>query len=384
MTELAEIRGPARTTRNAGPYTPAISEAAPEAAPEVAPEAASGQAQAEGPERSAPPLAERPGRSGGFLPLLLGGVAAALIGFAVANYAVPEGWPRPEEPDPEVMSQLSSLQAGLETVTGRVEELSGTVETLSAGTATTDDLGTLRTEIEAVRSEISSLEESVAAITPGDGPAPEMPDFTGAFNEQMSAFEAEIDRVTSAAEAEVEAARAEAEETRAAAERAERQATLRAALSQIEVALDTGEPFAGELSDLEGLDVPEALAATAEDGVTPLSELQRTFPEAARSALRAAARGPEEGADPVDRLAAFLRAQTNARSLEPRAGDDADAVLSRAEAAVGSGDLRAALAELESLEEGPQAAMDAWLAEARARQQAEDAVATLGQDIEDM
>ena len=192
-----------------------------------------------------------------------------------------------------------------------------------------DDLRAhVRTEIEAVRlRDISSLEESVRRriFTPGRWTRAGDADFTGAFNEQMSAFEAEIDRVTSAAEAEVEAARAEAEETRAAAEKAERQATLRAALSQIEVALDTGEPFAGELADLEGLDVPDVLAATAEDGVTPLSELQRTFPEAARSALRAATRGPQEGADPVDRLAAFLARADPTPLVGTRAGDDADA-----------------------------------------------------------
>ena len=385
MTEIAEIRGPARATRMAGPVDREPASAPPSdvaPAPEASPEIPSEQ---EREQRAEPPQqVERPARSGGFLPLFLGGVAAALTGFAVANYAVPEGWPRPAETDPELPARLSSLEAGLETVSGRVEDLAETVETVAANSPTTEDVSGIRGEIETVRGELSSLEESVAEITPGTEPAPELPDFTGAFNEQMSAFEAEIDRVTSAAEAEVAAARAEAEATREAAELAERQAKLRAALSDIEIALDTGAPFASELSDIEGLDVPDALASVADDGVTPLSELQRRFPDAARSALGAAGRGPEEGADPVDRFAAFLRAQTNARSLEPRAGDDTDAVLSRAEAALRSGDLEAALSEIESLEEGPKEAMDEWLAAAGTRLQAEAALASLGQDIEDM
>jgi hypothetical protein len=70
----------------------------------------------------------------------------------------------------------------------------------------------------------------------------------------------------------------------------------------------------------------------------------------------------------------FLRSQTGARSLAPRAGDDPDAVLSRAEAAVRDGRLREALAELEALPPAAAAELAPWRARAEQRVEALDAL----------
>jgi hypothetical protein len=51
----------------------------------------------------------------------------------------------------------------------------------------------------------------------------------------------------------------------------------------------------------------------------------------------------------------------------PREGDDPDAILSRVQAAVSSGDLETALAEISALPEGAQAEMADWIADAEAR-----------------
>jgi HemY protein len=141
------------------------------------------------------------------------------------------------------------------------------------------------------------------------------------------------------------AAAEEAEATRAAAEAAAEAAGRQAALTGILAALDSGEPFEDRLSGLAGAEIPAALSAAAADGVPTLTELVDSFPEAARAALDASIRAGV-GGDPLDRVTAFLRVQTGARSLEPRAGDDPDAVLSRAEAALRTGDLPATLAEI--------------------------------------
>ncbi|MDJ1009415.1 MAG: hypothetical protein QNJ13_16500 [Paracoccaceae bacterium] len=383
MTDLADIRGPARETRNAGPVVVGDAPVSVEPAPEPASVAKLA------PEPAAPPPApaSAPDSSsgGGFFPLFLGGVAAALIGFALATFAVPDGWPRPEEPDPEIRSRLSALEENFGTVAGRLDMLEQSVA--EAAVAPQPDTGleaaveTLGGELETLRSEVAELSGN---ISDAGGPAPEMPDFTGAFNDQMAAFQAEVDRVTRAAEEEAAAARAEAEAVRAAAAQAERQAELRATAAEIEIALDTGAPFADALAGLDGVEVPAGLSDVAEDGIAPLSQLQRSFPEAARSALQAAARGPAEGAGAVERVAAFLLNQTNARSLQPREGDDADAILSRAEAALGTGDLGAALGELRALDDGPAAALGAWLERAEVRQAALDALETLSGSIDAM
>jgi len=73
----------------------------------------------------------------------------------------------------------------------------------------------------------------------------------------------------------------------------------------------------------------------------------------------------------------FLRSQTGARSLAPRDGDDTDAVLSRAEAALRQGDLATTLTELDALTGDPAAAMAAWRAQAETRMAALAALTVL-------
>jgi hypothetical protein len=70
-----------------------------------------------------------------------------------------------------------------------------------------------------------------------------------------------------------------------------------------------------------------------------------------------------------------------ARSVIPREGDDPDAVLSRAEAAVKGGDIDVALTELEALPEVAQEAMADWTAKARLRAEALGAAFGLAQDL---
>jgi hypothetical protein len=65
------------------------------------------------------------------------------------------------------------------------------------------------------------------------------------------------------------------------------------------------------------------------------------------------------------------------RSLTPRAGDSPDAILSRAEAAVGAGDLAGAIAELNTLPPAAQAAMADWIKAATARHAVVEAAATM-------
>jgi len=89
--------------------------------------------------------------------------------------------------------------------------------------------------------------------------------------------------------------------------------------------------------------------------------LKQQFPSAARRAL--AASDPAEPASlSAARLGAFLKRQLNARSLAPQTGTSTDAILSRAEAALTSGDLSTVLAEIADLTPAPAAQMAAWKA----------------------
>jgi len=62
-----------------------------------------------------------------------------------------------------------------------------------------------------------------------------------------------------------------------------------------------------------------------------------------------------------------LREQLNVRSVAPRDGDDADAILSRAQAAVSEGQLQAALDEITALPEVAQAKLSEWAGLAQIR-----------------
>ena len=83
----------------------------------------------------------------------------------------------------------------------------------------------------------------------------------------------------------------------------------------------------------------------------------------------------------TSRVSAFLRNQTGARSLTPREGNDPDAVLSRAEAALGAGDLATVLKELAALPPEGQTAMAAWQARCVTRQAAISAVQSLSASV---
>ena len=140
-------------------------------------------------------------------------------------------------------------------------------------------------------------------------------------------------------------------------------------MAQIEVALADGTPFDRPLAELASAietDVPAPLSAAASSGVVTQSDLAAAFPDAARAALSEELKAQED-ANAVDRASSFLRAQFGIRSVVPREGDDADAVLSRAQHALEIGDLSGAIDELAQLGPGGQAKMDEWISAAKTR-----------------
>ena len=166
------------------------------------------------------------------------------------------------------------------------------------------------------------------------------------------------------------------------AEKLAKSTRQQAALGQLRLAMDSGASYAGALTDLgvESSNVPAVLTDNAENGLPTLSALKAVYPPAARLALDAALR-VGMGQSWSERASTFLRSQTGARSLEPRAGTDPDAILSRAEAALNTADLKTALAELTTLPPEAQAPLSEWQALAETRLAAEQAIAALAASI---
>lgn len=193
---------------------------------------------------------------------------------------------------------------------------------------------------------------------------------------QADTLEQQIQTAAQAAQEQINEAQAEAERLQQAAAETTRRAEAVAAIAALQSALDQGVTPDNARQALEGagLETPEALTRE----VPSLDTLQAGFPEAARAALRTSLR-EESASGAGNPIANFLRAQTGARSVAPREGDDPDAVLSRANAAVEAGRIAEAVTEVETLPEPARTApaMADWLAGATAYRDAQAALSDL-------
>ncbi|MFC0341463.1 hypothetical protein [Paracoccus niistensis] len=260
---------------------------------------------------------------------------------------------------------LAPLQSATEEQAARLAALEQTVTTLRDTPAV--DLAPLQQQIEAQAAQIAELAQR--------------PVVDAAAVERLNALAAEADTLsqrlsTAADEAQARLAEAESRATALAqsAEDAARRAQAASAALAIGEALQSGDSPSAALAQLEdaGMTPPPALTAQ----VPTLDELVAAFPPAARAAVRASLQAEAaEGQGSI--IGNFLRAQTGARSVAPREGSDADAVLSRAGAAVERGQIGAALNELDALPEAARPAMADWTAQAQAYVAAQSALGAL-------
>ena len=313
-------------------------------------------------------------------PMFLGGAVVAAAGFLAAQYFGEDQWPFPSGPSlkDELAGVIDAQSAEMEALEAKLSELTQATSVLPS-ISVIDDLDA---RVNSIQQEAAAQSDRTDLLARQLGdlenrPIPE----NGASSEAVAAYERELAAMRQMFEAElvrIEAAQKNVDliETNAA-ERA-KIAAKRAALARAQSALDSGAPFAKDLTVLKdaGVEIPGDLMALSRDGVASLAELQKEFPAAARVALNAAARA-DVAAGRQSRLTGFLRTQLGARSLEPRRGNDPDAILSRAEAALGEGNLNQSLSELSTLPAAGAAQMAGWVDKARARQRGVEAVAAL-------
>ena len=134
------------------------------------------------------------------------------------------------------------------------------------------------------------------------------------------------------------------------------------ALGKIQALVESGlgyQTILAELSRFTDLNLSPAIVDNAESGVASLKFLQNQFPAAARTALKKI-RNEEVVSENQGVVWSFIKAQLGFRSLTPQRGISADAVLSRAQAAVSDGDIGAALIEIKTLTDVGQTALKEW------------------------
>ena len=166
----------------------------------------------------------------------------------------------------------------------------------------------------------------------------------------------------------VQAVMQEAEAKEAIAKQAAREARIFSAVSRLSTSVKNGSNYADALVDFEAassLKAPDVLHRYAETGFVTKEQLSEQFPIVARLAVNSAR---SEGKDAQGKtFADYLKTQLKARSVVPREGMSADAILSRAEAAVKDDRLTDALSELEALDLTARNQMNDWVSKAEER-----------------
>lgn len=329
-------------------------------------------------EQASEPLPEpalrAPGRAR-ILPFVAAGALTAALGAGGAYYVAREF--------PGALGLAGS--PGLEQrLSDHDQRLSDLAAALADRPAADVDIGAIEAALAELQSGRAALTDTAATIESLSGQVADLEQRLNALESRPSVAGTAAAADLAAAEAAAAAARkaeAEAARLKTEAEAAARLSAARAALGAIRAAFESGAAYEADLAALTdaGLAVPEALAQQAQ-GIPTLAALRDGFPDAARDALTTSL-SETAGGGTWDRLTAFLRSQTGARSLTPRAGDDPDAILSRAEAAVSAGDLSAALAEIAALPDGGRARLAEWTALAERRLAAAGAIAAIGEEL---
>ncbi|MBW4706679.1 hypothetical protein KX928_02655 [Roseobacter sp. YSTF-M11] len=319
---------------------------------------------------ASPPPAQH---QGSIWPAVFGGVIAALLGFIAGRgdmleAYLPASMQRQTVDLAPVEAQTAALAETDEALAARLEA----VEEAAAAIPTTQSVApdeALMASVDALQSSVVQLTTRLETLEAQPAPAPSEP--VADNSEEIAALQSVLAELQARLSDDDARERTEAE-----------RALAQAALTRVVTAVDAGEAFEpalGALEEVAPVEVPDALRAAAAEGVPTMAALRDGFPDAARAGLSAArADVPETD---VQGIGGFLRRQLNARSVSPREGSDPDAVLSRAEAALKSGDLDAALGEMDALPEAAKSAMQDWLEGARARQAARAATKSLSDSL---
>ena len=310
------------------------------------------------PVPEAAPAAVKPRR--GVMPWLILAVTAAVVGALVwANLA-----------------GLIPLRDGQDPVAAALElRLTDLEQRLAALEAGLGDGAAAR----------DALVERIGAIESRPPATPEITDL-GPLEDRMAALEA-----TPSAPADSGAMTAELElristlESRPLVERSDAPpvATL-LAVAQLRSALGGSGPFEAPLAALAAVggddgDVAAALAVLAPHaaaGIPTRERLRDRFPAFAELILKSVIAPPGDSwvETTLARLSGLITVRRVGGDVQ---GDSAEAVVARAEAQLETGDLAAAITEIETLDGAPAEAAEPWLALARARFEADSALAVI-------
>lgn len=339
--------------------------------------------------------------AGGAIALIGGPKLAPMLPAGIAAYLTPGASADVEELETRIAAlesglggQVSSVQAELaasiEQSAAANAELAARLEASEAVLSNLEsaDAAALATRIDDAEAALAGLREELRALTaaPGvEGGSVSDAAISGLRAElsaiNQNAAKALEDRVAPL-EQEVATidARLDAAEAQVAAGAASgREGATSAAFAVLSATVNSAAPYEKELETftaVSGVDAPEALQASAAAGAPSLTSLRATFPDAATAAISAATKAAA-GEGYAEQALAWVKSQVAIRPVDEEEGDAPAAVLSRADARLNEGALKAALAELDALPTVSKDAMSGWVARAQARASVDAALADL-------
>jgi len=323
-------------------------------------------------------------KSSGVVPLLVAGFICAGLGFGAAILSQPSNPIWPVHPDvaqfrDETTGQITGIDTRINALEGRVTD----VDQRAVGDVFQSDLAELTNRYDQrfleIASQLENFDKRLAAL--------EKSTIESAIPDELVAqYQDEVERLKETLEAQRESLQQFMSKTAETANEVTQRAkdtVARGILAQIRAAIDAGGPFDTAIQEFDeqvGDAIPNQLRSLADEGVQTYQELRDSFAEAARSALNAA-RDELNESEGFAGIGNYLRKQFQARSVKPKAGDDADAVLSRAEQALRENDLNGVLNELDALPDAARDQMQPWIDQARERQDALEQLDILSQEI---
>ena len=313
-----------------------------------------------------------------FVVFIAGGIFSVAIGFGAAiglyKYGILITPASPDEAQINIDTRISKqneqfleLEKNVSSVQSQLELLilrAGADNTVEKIELLGEEIIQFTTELEKVNLQLANLSKRTDDLEkrPVLQAVPE--DIIEKHGKELEALQATLTQQRE----QVQAVMQEAEAKEAIAKQAAREARIFSAVSRLSTSVKNGSNYADALVDFEAasaLKAPDVLHRYAETGFVTKEQLSEQFPIVARLAVNSAR---SEGKDAQGKtFADYLKTQLKARSVVPREGMSADAILSRAEAAVQDDRLTDALSELEALDLTARNQMNDWVSKAEER-----------------
>ena len=317
-----------------------------------------------------------------FVPMFFGGLTAGILSFAAAylvfnSYFLGKGSAinemklslnsqiaknsnkvlRIESKFEDQTLKISKLEKDFETLFQKIQQVSAKLDRNSSLIYDNQDLRLLAENLEKLISDaddrISSLENRPVGETFSS-------DVIEAYNKEVNDLIETMAVQREKAEQIFDDANAREEKLA----EIEQKTDARDALYDIKNMVEAGQGFKDPLAKFQQITdatIPRVLSVASLKGVKNLEELINAFPEAARAAI-AAERKDSAYDGTFESLLEFIKSKFQERSVVPREGTNADAILSRVEAALKNGNLDIAIHELAKLKPPAADIMAVWQA----------------------